>query len=117
VSIFLHIETFCAIITHSFFFCSEKEGLNTSNFNARFYWQIMTPRSDWSTEKYGWLKDYVSIAIFKDFCFQLIKSFSVSWLKLYVTIIIVVLIIMQHMGASMSLFRRRFNRDPSKYPN
>ncbi|VYS62004.1 unnamed protein product [Arabidopsis thaliana] len=58
----------------------EKEGLNTSNFNARFYWQIMTPRSDWSTEKYGWLKDY-------------------------------------HMGAAMSLFRRRFNRDPSKYPN
>ncbi|KAL9830805.1 putative Ulp1 protease family catalytic domain, papain-like cysteine peptidase superfamily [Arabidopsis thaliana] len=95
----------------------EKEGLNTSNFNARFYWQIMTPRSDWPTEKYRWLKDYVSIATFKFFCFQLIKSFTVGWLKVYVTLIIVVLIIMQHMGAAMSLFRRRFNRDPSKYPN
>ena len=100
-----------------FFFCSEKEGLNTNNFNARFYWQIMTPRNDWPTERYGWLKDYVSIANFKCFCFQLIKSFTVGWLKLYVTLIIVVLIIMQHMGAAMSLFRRRFNRDPSKYPN
>ncbi|KAL9840851.1 putative Ulp1 protease family catalytic domain, papain-like cysteine peptidase superfamily [Arabidopsis thaliana] len=58
----------------------EKEGLNTNNFNARFYWQIMTPRNDWPTERYGWLKDY-------------------------------------HMGAAMSLFRRKFNRDPSKYPN
>jgi len=47
----------------------------------------------------------------------LIKSFTVGWLKVYVTIIIVVLIIMQHMGAAMSLFHRRFNRDPSKYPN
>ena len=76
----------------------------------------MTPRNDWPTERYGWLKDYVSIANFKCFCFQLIKSFTVGWLKLYVTLIIVVLIIMQHMGAAMSLFRRRFNRDPSKYP-
>ncbi|CAE6075202.1 unnamed protein product [Arabidopsis arenosa] len=58
----------------------DEEPFSTSNFNARFFRQIITPRDSWPDEKYGWLKDY-------------------------------------HMAAAMSLFRRRFLRDPSKYPN
>ncbi|XP_010475070.2 PREDICTED: uncharacterized protein LOC104754548 [Camelina sativa] len=38
----------------------EEAPLQTGNPDVRFYWQIMTPRLDWPSFDYGWLKDFQS---------------------------------------------------------
>ncbi|XP_019089512.1 PREDICTED: uncharacterized protein LOC104733882 [Camelina sativa] len=45
----------------------EEAPLQTGNPDVRFYWQIMTPRLDWPSFDYGWLKDFHMGAAMKMF--------------------------------------------------